>query len=80
MRSQENWRKNKTQNPREVGWTYISTTMAPTNSLKQQRFLQKKKKKNLMPRFIPSLFIQGFMKQYVVQMKRQSHRRYLPEH
>ena len=38
--------KNKTQNPREVGWTYVSTTVAPTSSLKQQRFLKKKKNKN----------------------------------
>lgn len=67
------------QNLREVDWTYISTTMAPKQQSEAAKISQKKKK-NLMPRFIPSLFIRVFTKQYVVQMKPQSHRRYLPEH
>ena len=63
-----------------VGHTYQPQWHQPAVWSSKDFSKKKKQKQKLMPCFIPSLFIRVFMKQYVVQVKSQSHRRYLPEH
>ena len=73
----------KKQNTKpERSWLDIRINHSGTNQQSEAAKIsqKKKQKQKLMPRFIPSLSIRVFMKQYVVQMKLQSHRRYLPEH
>lgn len=73
--------ENKQNTKPERSWLDICINHNGTQpAVWSSKDFSKKKKKNLMWCFIPYLFIRVFMKQYVVQMKLQSHRRYLPEH
>ena len=56
-KKKENWRTNKTQNLREVDWTYISTTMVTNQQSEAAKISKKKKKKKKSNAMFHSLFI-----------------------